>query len=105
MRREDGLTDESNRYNIGRASQKELSLAEVELILTASLVALGATRQAGSHIKACIGFGYSEADIEKVINTVERFAGWNGSKLQTAIGVTKLAEQARAEIERKARLE
>ena len=90
------------RYNIGRVPAEIFSLAQSEMILTAALVALGATRQAGSHIKACIAFGFSQADVEAVIHAAERLAQWLGIVLPSAtspINVRELARQARSRLE------
>ena len=74
---------------------KVFSLPEVELILTSALIALNATRQAGSHVKACIAFGHSEEDLQAVADAAEKFAGWQGLKL-SPIDIQELQRQARA---------
>ncbi|KAI1623187.1 hypothetical protein EDD37DRAFT_634043, partial [Exophiala viscosa] len=85
-------------YNLGRMPSKDFSLPEVELILTSALIALNATRQAGSHIKACIAFGYSEGDLRAVADAAEKFANWQGLKL-SPIDIQQLHRQARAVME------
>ena len=71
---------------------------EAELIVTVALIGLGATRQVGSHIKACIGFGYSELEIERIIVTGNKMAKWNRTPVpfeKSPVDIQKLAEQAR----------
>ncbi|KIV78525.1 hypothetical protein PV11_10234 [Exophiala sideris] len=85
-------------YNIGRVDHNIFSLAESELVLTATLISLGATRQAESHIKACIAFGYTEANVKAVIVTAEQLSDWLGVQLpstKSPIDVSRLAQQAR----------
>ena len=87
-----------SRYNIGRVDAQIFSLAESELIVTAALIGLGASRQAGSHIKACIAFGFSEHDVEAIVETAEKLANWQGVdhlSSKSSVDVTELARQAR----------
>lgn len=62
---------------------------------------LGSTRQASSHIKACVGFGFTVLRIEGIIKMANELSQWNGVKLGSSIDVEKLASDARAEISQK----
>ncbi|KIW90513.1 uncharacterized protein Z519_09160 [Cladophialophora bantiana CBS 173.52] len=87
-------------YNIGRATEVCFSLAEVEMILTSSLIALGATRQAGSHIKACIAFGYPVRTLEAVTKVAHTLAQWQGIQVSPSIDIDRLADEAQREMQR-----
>ncbi|KEF60621.1 uncharacterized protein A1O9_02182 [Exophiala aquamarina CBS 119918] len=84
-------------YNLGCTNDYKLPLPAAELIVTSALIALPATRQAGSHVKACIAFGYSDADITRVAKMAEKLAAWQGYNL-TPINVMLLAQQARSNL-------
>ena len=93
-----GYCSHQGRYNIGRAQELCFSLAEAELIVTAALIGLGATRQARSHIKACIALGVPEADVEAVIETSKKLKKWQdaaGLSPQASVDVKSLARQAK----------
>ena len=95
------MTVELIRYNIGHADPSIFSLAEAELLLTAALIGLGATRQAGSHIKACIGFGYTESDIKAIVETARKLAQWQSGDVEhsgLSLVVNELARQARSNL-------
>lgn len=84
-----------DRYFMGRTT--ELTLLEAELVLTSALIGLGAARQAGSHIKACIAFGYSEADVQAVATMAEKLAKWLDVRIQ-GVNVAELARQAKSNL-------
>lgn len=51
-------------------------LKEKELMLASAILAMGAKRQAGSHLKACFGFGWSGEEVGAAVGLVERTAEW-----------------------------
>ena len=82
---------------MGRESQLVFSLPESELILTAAIFAVGATRQASSHIKACIGFGIPEMHVVSVMQVAGKFAKWQGQgQTLPELNISGLAEAAKA---------
>ena len=83
---------------MGRLDPIYFTLPEAELILTSALIALGATRQAGSHIKACVAFGFTETDIQAIVNVADKMVAWQGpesSDDKLPINVENLARHAR----------
>ncbi|CAK7203397.1 hypothetical protein SEUCBS139899_006130 [Sporothrix eucalyptigena] len=84
-------------YNMGRASKLGVPLPDAELVLTSALIALNATRQAGSHVKACIGFGYSESSLRAVVDMADKLAQWLGLKMNP-MDIGELACQARSNL-------
>ncbi|EXJ70437.1 uncharacterized protein A1O5_06505 [Cladophialophora psammophila CBS 110553] len=87
-------------YNIGRATEVCFSLVEVEMILTSSLIVLGATRQAGSHIKACVAFRYTVRTLEAVTKVAHALAQWQGIQVPPGIDIDRLADEAQREMQR-----
>ncbi|KAL1889731.1 hypothetical protein Sste5346_008717 [Sporothrix stenoceras] len=86
-------------YNIGHTASLGIPLPEAELILTSALIALNATRQAGSHVKACVAFGYSEISVRAVVTATDKLARWLGQRLNP-IDIGELARQARLNLSR-----
>jgi hypothetical protein len=56
-------------------------LREKELVLAAAIMAMGARRQAVSHLKACFGFGWSLGVVGSVVTMVRALAEWTDVKL------------------------
>jgi hypothetical protein len=69
------------------------SLELSELTVAASIVGIGATRQARSHIKASIGVGNTPTVVADVVKIAEEVALWNKTPLPTTINVAELAEE------------
>lgn len=86
-------------FLIGGSDQVQ-SLKLSEIILAGTICAMGATRQAKSHLKGSIGLGISVAAAEKVSKVAEQVAAWNGAKLPGKIDVLALAEEVRINLER-----
>lgn len=61
-----------------RQGQAGGSLSEEELVLAAAILAMGARRQAGSHLGACFGFGWFALQVRAVADAVQRLAAWCG---------------------------
>lgn len=76
------------------------SLQHTELILTGSMVAKGATRQARSHIKASLGVGNSIAVVQGIVEVAGEVAKWNGVKLPGEHHIPALAEEMRTNLEK-----
>jgi len=89
-------------YVMGRNNDDEvLALREKEVVLAACIVALGATRQARSHLMACVGFGWGRGQVESVVGTVVELGGWldgngewKGVKVADVGGLVVMAEKA-----------
>ena len=58
-------------------------LRERELVLAAAIMAMGARRQAGSHLKACFGFGWTGEEVQGVVDAVVKVAAWCGVDVRT----------------------
>lgn len=86
-------------YLFGGALDNQ-SLQHTELILTGSMVAKGATRQARSHIKASLGVGNSIAVVQGIVEVASEVAKWNGVKLPGEHDIPALAEEVRANLEK-----
>jgi tRNA A37 threonylcarbamoyltransferase TsaD len=67
------------------------------MILTSSLIAVGATRQAGSHIKACVAFGYPVDSLKAVVEAADKLAQWVGIQFPLSMNIERLAQEARKE--------
>ncbi|KAK2770058.1 hypothetical protein CKAH01_04401 [Colletotrichum kahawae] len=74
-------------------SERTQSLPLCEITIAGAIAALGATRQAKSHLKGSMGLGISVAAIEAVLYAAEQVAKWNGCKLPGKIDVTVLAKE------------
>ncbi|KAI5821437.1 hypothetical protein BZA77DRAFT_6359 [Pyronema omphalodes] len=71
-------------------------LKEKELVLAAAITAMGARRQAGSHLKACFGFGWGLEEVKAVVEMVEGMAEYLGVKGAGGYDVDKLQLEALA---------
>lgn len=80
-------------YLISKANEEVFDENHSHLILTSAIIALGAARQAGSHIKATIGIGNDIELVKSVVNVVRKIAEWADKPIQTP-DVDALAEQA-----------
>ncbi len=69
------------------------SLAHSETILAGSMAAMGATRQATSHLKASLSVGNSVGAVRGVVEVAEQVAKWNGTTLPGKHDTVTLAEQ------------
>jgi hypothetical protein len=68
-------------------------MRQTELIIAASIIAMGATRQSRSHCKASMQLGNSEEVVSALIDTARQIADWNGHPLSDDIIVASLAEE------------
>ncbi|KAG6367685.1 hypothetical protein INS49_001880 [Diaporthe citri] len=71
-----------------------------EITVAGAIAALGATRQARSHLKGSMGLGISVTAVEAVLRAAESTAAWNGGKLPGAIDVAALAEEVKANLKK-----
>lgn len=63
-------------YLIAKANEEVFQPQESHLIVATAIMALGATRQTKSHIKATLGIGNSVACVKSVVGVVTRIAEW-----------------------------
>jgi hypothetical protein len=63
-------------YLIAKANEKVFQPEESHLIVATAIMALGATRQTKSHIKATLGIGNSIQCVKAVVGMVSRVAEW-----------------------------
>lgn len=82
----------------GSETTQKLPLCEI--IIAGAITALGATRQARSHLKGSMGLGISVTAVEAVLRAAESTAAWNGSKLPGAIDVAALVEEVQANLKK-----
>jgi hypothetical protein len=69
-------------YLIAKANEQVFAENHSHLILTAAITALGAARQARSHVKATIGLGNDIKTVKSVANAVQKIAEWGGRHIQ-----------------------
>ncbi|KAK7701848.1 hypothetical protein SLS64_009982 [Diaporthe eres] len=79
-------------------SETRQNLPLCEITVAGAIAALGATRQARSHLKGSMGLGISVTAVEAVLRAAESTAAWNGSKLPGDIDVAALAEEVKANL-------
>ncbi|KAJ6071581.1 hypothetical protein N7499_009595 [Penicillium canescens] len=65
-------------YLISKANEHVFTEQESHLIVASAIIALGAARQARSHIKATIGLGNDVLVVKSVVNVVRKLAKWAG---------------------------
>lgn len=63
-------------YLIAKANEEVFEPQESHLIVATAIMALGATRQTKSHIKATLGIGNSVNCVKTVLGAVARIASW-----------------------------
>lgn len=80
-------------YLVG--SSPVLELQEAELIVAASIAAIGATRQTRSHIKCAISIGNSVPAVVALMDTVREIGAWNGKPISDDLNIPQLAEELR----------
>jgi hypothetical protein len=74
----------------------EQSLLQSELILVSAIIAIGAKRQARSHIKASLSLGASVETIETLHGVISEVAQWNQTTLHNELDIPSLAEEVRS---------
>ncbi|KAL2826238.1 hypothetical protein BDW59DRAFT_161075 [Aspergillus cavernicola] len=78
-------------YLVG--SSPVFELKDAEILVAASITALGATRQARSHVKCAISVGNTMEVVTAVIETAREVGAWNRRSLSGEIDVRQLAEE------------
>ncbi|KAB8268134.1 hypothetical protein BDV30DRAFT_230947 [Aspergillus minisclerotigenes] len=78
-------------YLVG--SSPIFELQETELIVAASIAAIGATRQTRSHIKCAISIGNGVASVVALIDTVRKIGVWNRKPISDDLNILQLAEE------------
>lgn len=68
-------------------------LKHAELLVTAAIAALGATRQASSHFKGSMQLGNSVTALRVLLTAVSEIADWNKKPLPDVIDVDNLSEE------------
>ena len=63
-------------YLIAKANEEVFQPQESHLIVAAAIMALGATRQTKSHIKATLGIGNSVQTVKAVVRAVSAIVEW-----------------------------
>ncbi|KAI1776937.1 hypothetical protein F4818DRAFT_363565 [Hypoxylon cercidicola] len=81
-------------YLISKTNEEVFTPQASHLIIAAAIMALGATRQTKSHIKATLGIGNSVGCVKTVVGVVTKIAEWAGRPI-AAVDVDDLAGQIR----------
>lgn len=86
-------------YLIAKANEEVFQPEQSHLIIASAIMALGATRQTKSHIKATLGIGNSVECVKAVVRAVTKVAEWAGRPI-TSFDVDDLALQIQAALQR-----
>jgi hypothetical protein len=68
-------------------------LKDAEILVAGAITALGATRQAKSHVKCCISVGNNIETVSAMIEAARKIAVWNRKPISDEIDVKQLAEE------------
>ncbi|KAF5250381.1 hypothetical protein FANTH_4414 [Fusarium anthophilum] len=79
-------------YLISKATEGVFTTQQAHLIVASAIMALGATRQTRSHVKATLGIGNSIACVKAVVGAVAEIAEWGGRPIN-AVDVEDMARQ------------
>lgn len=69
-------------YLISKANEFVFKVTESHLIVASAIIALGATRQARSHIKATLSIGNSVECVKLVQAVIVEIASWAGQEIE-----------------------
>lgn len=70
-------------YLVAKANEEVFQTKESHLIIATAIMALGATRQTKSHIKATLGIGNSVGCVKAVLQAVTEIAAWADRPIAT----------------------
>ncbi|KAH8660423.1 hypothetical protein BX600DRAFT_514030 [Xylariales sp. PMI_506] len=84
-------------YLISKANEDVFEMTQSHLLVLSVILALGANRQMGSHIKASIGIGNPVGSIEVLVSVVSDLAVWAGRPFQSP-DIPALAEQVKQSV-------
>ena len=87
-------------YLIAKANEEVFQPQESHLIVATAIMALGATRQTKSHIKATLGIGNSIQCVEAVVKAVSRIVEWADRPPIGPFDVGKLASEIQLALQR-----
>jgi hypothetical protein len=82
-------------YLIAKSNEEVFEPHESHLVIATAIMALGATRQTKSHIKATIGIGNGVDSVKAVVAMVNKIASWADRPIGE-FDVDNLARQIRA---------
>ncbi|KAI1610130.1 hypothetical protein EDD36DRAFT_64943 [Exophiala viscosa] len=82
-------------YLISKANEEVFQPQDSHLIVATAIMALGATRQTKSHIKATLGIGNSVQCVKTVVGVVTRIAEWADRPRLGPFDVDQLAVEIR----------
>jgi hypothetical protein len=75
-----------------------LPLKEVEILVEAAIIGLGASRQARSHCKASLQLGNSHKVLMVIDEVAQNMAEWNGTPLPERLDIAQLAKELEVEL-------
>ncbi|KAJ5734899.1 uncharacterized protein N7483_000024 [Penicillium malachiteum] len=78
-------------YLVG--SSPIFKLKEAEMIVAASIAAIGATRQTRSHIKCALSIGNSVASVAALIDIVRTISIWNEKPISEDLDIGELEKE------------
>lgn len=80
-------------YLIAKTNEEVFQPNESHLIVATAIMALGATRQTKSHIKATLGIGNSIDCVKAVVDVVTKIADWADRPKIGPFDIDQLAEE------------
>ncbi|BCS30687.1 uncharacterized protein APUU_80990S [Aspergillus puulaauensis] len=87
-------------YLIAKANEEVFQPEESHLIIASAIMALGATRQTKSHIKATLGIGNSVDCVKAVVEAVTKIAEWASRPRIERFDVDQLAGEVQRALKR-----
>jgi hypothetical protein len=86
-------------YLISKANEEVFEVSQSHLIVCTAIMALGATRQTKSHIKATLGLGNSVKCLKMVVTVVSEILAWADRPRLGDFEIETLAEEIKANLE------
>jgi hypothetical protein len=70
-------------YLVAKANDEVFTPEQSHLIIATAIIALGATRQSKSHVKATLGIGNSVEAVQVVVGAISEIARWASRPIVT----------------------
>jgi hypothetical protein len=86
-------------YLISKANEEVFEVSQSHLIVCTAIMALGATRQTKSHVKATLGLGNSVKCLNTVGTVVTELLAWADRPPLGSFDIEALAEEIKANLE------
>lgn len=82
-------------YLVSKANEEVFRPEQSHLIIATAIMALGATRQTKSHLKATLGIGNTVESVQAVVDMVTKVTEW-AIKPVASVDVNALAQEIQA---------